>query len=83
MIIGSAVSIFIGGVYSGLFDDIFHLFDYGSPFYNYGRIDTVYVVLLILAGIILSVFSGWLSGLLLYAFGELVDRTKSLDEKMQ
>ena len=65
-----------------MFDDILHLFDYGSPFYRYSRIDTVYVVLLIFAGIILSVFFGWLSGLLLYAFGELVDRTKSIDEKM-
>ena len=82
IVVGSLASILVGCIYSGLINDVFHLFGYGGILYSYNRVSTVYVILFTLLGILLSVFFGWLSGLILYAFGELVDRSKSIDEKL-
>ncbi len=81
--IGTIISLFLCAAYSGLLDDVLGLFRYGGPLYSYSRLDVIYVVLLTVLGVGLSVFNGWLSGLLLYAFGELVDRAKSMDVNLR
>ncbi len=39
-------------------------------------------LLVIIFGSIISMIVGWMSGLVLYSFGELVERVKSIDEEI-
>ena len=54
----------------------------GRTFY-YLRSNASVVGLVVLLGILLSILLGWLSVLFLYAFGEMVDRAKNIDEKIE
>ena len=57
------------------------LYSVYSAFVIY-RNQLVIGLLVIIIGSIISIIIGWLSGLVLYAFGELVERVKSIDEEI-
>ena len=82
IIIGILISVLWGCAASGLLDSILFKLGLHSIFGVFSLVPGNLVPLVAVIGILLSVFFGWLSGLLLYAFGELVDRTKSIDEKL-
>ncbi len=76
------VNIILGTLYS-----IYSGFDIAGVFNRTGEYmmvenHPILGIFVVILGTLASVVAGWLSGLVLYAFGELVEHAKRIDEKI-